>query len=94
MFNKVLATKEVFPSVIKIAKFLGPKGLMPSPARGTVSDDVEGMMKSLKATTKYEMESGTGLIHLEVAKVQKSYSFFLLIFWNRQDGVMKRLLGI
>lgn len=62
-FDKVLSTKEMFPHVIKIAKLLGPKGLMPSPARGTVSDDIETMMASLKASTKYEMDED-GFIHL------------------------------
>ncbi len=62
-FDKVLSTKEMFPHVIKIAKLLGPKGLMPSPARGTVSDDIETMMASLKASTKYSMDED-GVIHL------------------------------
>ena len=52
-----MSTPELFPQVIKIARILGPKGLMPSPGRGTVSNDIEGMMKSLSATTKYEMDS-------------------------------------
>jgi large subunit ribosomal protein L1 len=62
-FDKVLSTKEMFPQVIKIAKYLGPKGLMPSPARGTVSDDIKGMMDSIMASTKFEMD-GDGYIHL------------------------------
>ncbi|KAI8894923.1 ribosomal protein L1-like protein [Globomyces pollinis-pini] len=53
-FDRVLSTKQMFPQVIKIARTLGPKGLMPSPAKGTVSDDVETMMSSLKASTKLE----------------------------------------
>jgi large subunit ribosomal protein L1 len=33
-FDRALSTKQVFPKVIKIARILGPKGLMPSPAKG------------------------------------------------------------
>ena len=62
-FDKVLCTKEMFPQVIKIAKYLGPKGLMPSPARGTVSDDIPTMMDSMKASTKFELDED-GFAHL------------------------------
>ncbi|KAI8587798.1 ribosomal protein L1-like protein [Geranomyces variabilis] len=66
-FDKVLSTKEMFPQVIKIARVLGPKGLMPSPAKGTVSDDIPTMMSSLRAVTKFEASSD-GFIQMEVGK--------------------------
>ncbi|KAJ3411231.1 hypothetical protein HDV05_002575 [Chytridiales sp. JEL 0842] len=56
-FDRCLATREMFPQVVKIAKILGPKGLMPSPARGTVSDDVKSMMASMQATSNFEMDA-------------------------------------
>ncbi|KAJ3175518.1 hypothetical protein HDU87_006181 [Geranomyces variabilis] len=70
-FDKVLSTKDMFPQVIKIARVLGPKGLMPSPAKGTVSDDISTMMSSLRAVTKFEASSD-GFIHLEVGKTSWS----------------------
>jgi large subunit ribosomal protein L1 len=33
-FDRCLSTRQMFPHVIKIARVLGPKGLMPSPAKG------------------------------------------------------------
>ncbi|KAI9207475.1 ribosomal protein L1-like protein [Polychytrium aggregatum] len=65
--DKVFATKAMFPQVVKIAKILGPKGLMPSPAKGTVSDDIEGMMKLMNATSKFEVDSD-GYVHFDIAK--------------------------
>jgi large subunit ribosomal protein L1 len=59
----------MFPHVIKIAKFLGPKGLMPSPAKGTVSDDIKAMLSSVRALTKFEMDPKS-----RVLKLGKSYS--------------------
>ncbi|KAJ3330742.1 glycerol ethanol, ferric requiring protein [Blyttiomyces sp. JEL0837] len=56
-FDKCIATKQMFPQVVKIAKILGPRGLMPSPARGTVSDDVEAMMAAMQASSKFEIDS-------------------------------------
>ncbi|KAJ3189241.1 hypothetical protein HDU85_002866 [Gaertneriomyces sp. JEL0708] len=73
-FDKVLSTKEMFPQVVKIARVLGPKGLMPSPAKGTVSDDIATMMSSLKAVTKFEVD-GDGSIHIDVGKAS----------WREQD---------
>eukprot|EP00842_Homolaphlyctis_polyrhiza_P005482 jgi/Hompol1/5935/HPOL_004791-RA len=62
-FDRCLSTKEMFPKVIKIAKKLGPKGLMPS----TVSDDLSQMMASLRGSTKLE-PTPNGFINLEIGK--------------------------
>ncbi|KAJ3214410.1 hypothetical protein HDU67_001697 [Dinochytrium kinnereticum] len=66
-FDKCLATKEMFPQVVKIAKVLGPKGLMPSPARGTVSDDMALMMANIYATQGFEIDADS-VINLEIAR--------------------------
>ncbi|KAI8917430.1 ribosomal protein L1-like protein [Entophlyctis helioformis] len=68
-FDRCLSTKAMFPKVIKIARKLGPKGLMPSPAKGTVSDDLKAMMSSLQASTKFEPDAD-GLITMNVGKAQ------------------------
>ncbi|XJO73112.1 hypothetical protein BDV3_004137 [Batrachochytrium dendrobatidis] len=66
-FDRCLSTSEMFPKVIKIARKLGPKGLMPSPAKGTVSDDLPAMMASLHASTKFELGSNN-MIQVEVGR--------------------------
>ncbi|KND02696.1 ribosomal protein L1 [Spizellomyces punctatus DAOM BR117] len=66
-FDKVLSTKAMFPEVVKIARVLGPKGLMPSPAKGTVSDDIPKMMSALRASSKFEVDAD-GFVHLEIGK--------------------------
>ncbi|KAJ3049607.1 hypothetical protein HK097_009426 [Rhizophlyctis rosea] len=66
-FDKVLSTREMFPQVVKIARVLGPKGLMPSPAKGTVSDDLPAMMANLQATSKFEVDQH-GYVHLDIAR--------------------------
>ncbi|KAJ3098683.1 hypothetical protein HDU97_003800 [Phlyctochytrium planicorne] len=61
VFDKCLATKEMWPQVVKIARVLGPKGLMPSPARGTVSDDIATMMATLQATQGFELDTDSSI---------------------------------
>lgn len=53
-FDKLLCTRDIFPQIVKIAKILGPRGIMPSPGKGTVSDDVSGMLQSTQSVTKFQ----------------------------------------
>lgn len=45
-FNKALATPDILSKLNQIARVLGPKGLMPSPRRGTVSNDIVELVSS------------------------------------------------
>lgn len=48
-FDVAVATPDAMKSVRTIARVLGPKGLMPNPKSGTVTDDIEGAIKAVKA---------------------------------------------
>ncbi|KAJ3023860.1 UNVERIFIED_CONTAM: hypothetical protein HDU68_008429 [Siphonaria sp. JEL0065] len=71
VFDRCLATKEMFPKVLKIAKLLGPKGLMPSPGRGTVSDDIAGMINSIKSVSKFSADA-QGIVNMDICKTEWS----------------------
>lgn len=48
-FDKVVATPEMMSGLGKVAKKLGPKGLMPNPKTGTVTNDISKTVKDLKS---------------------------------------------
>jgi large subunit ribosomal protein L1 len=48
-FDVAVATTEAMKEVRTIARVLGPKGLMPNPKAGTVSDDIAAAIKAVKA---------------------------------------------
>lgn len=48
-FDVAISTTEAMKQVRTLARVLGPKGLMPNPKAGTVSDDVVGAIKAVKA---------------------------------------------
>ena len=48
-FDTAIATPEAMTEVRKLGKQLGPRGLMPNPRTGTVTDDTAGAVKAVKA---------------------------------------------
>ncbi|MCP5362030.1 MAG: 50S ribosomal protein L1 [Hyphomicrobiales bacterium] len=67
-FDVCIATPDLMGLVGGVARILGPKGLMPNPKLGTVTDKVEAAIKNAKAgQVEYRTEK-TGLVHAGVAK--------------------------
>jgi len=48
-FDKMVATPAMMAKIGKLAKILGPKGLMPNPKLGTVTNDISKIVKSIKS---------------------------------------------
>ncbi len=68
-FDTVIATPDMMPSLGKVAKILGPKGLMPNPKSGTVTVDVEKAVTETKAgKIEYRLDKNN-IIHCPIGKV-------------------------
>lgn len=68
-FDVLIATPGVMPKLAKYARLLGPKGLMPNPKSGTVTQDVKKAAEQAKAgKIEYRVDS-TGIIHVAIGKV-------------------------
>ena len=68
-FDILIATPSFMPKLAKYARVLGPKGLMPNPKSGTVTNDIKKAITEAKAgKVEYRVDSA-GIIHLAVGKV-------------------------
>lgn len=67
-FDILVATPDVMKDLTKLAKVLGPKGLMPNPRAGTVTLDIARTVKELKAGRIEFKLDPTAIIHVGIAK--------------------------
>jgi large subunit ribosomal protein L1 len=68
-FDSVVATPDMMPVISKVARVLGPRGMMPSPKAGTVTVNVAQTVKELKAgKIQYRVDKGAN-VHAPVGKL-------------------------
>jgi len=71
-FDILIATPATMPKLLPFAKTLGPKGLMPNPKNGTLTDKPEDSVKKLSvAKTQIKTEKKAPVIHIVVGKVSQ-----------------------
>ena len=94
-FDLLIATPDMMPSIGKVAKILGPKGLMPNPKLGTVTKDVKTAVKNAKTgQVKYKNDKA-GIIHAGIGKmnfseddlIENLKALFLSISKSKPDAV-------
>ena len=83
-FDVAIATPEAMTEVRKLGKQLGPRGLMPNPRTGTVTDDPAAAVKAVKAgRAEFKLDknggcaSGVGKVSFEVNQIVENASMLL-----------------
>ena len=94
-FDLLIATPDMMPSVGKVAKILGPKGLMPNPKLGTVTQDIKTAIRNAKSGQVQYKNDKAGIIHAGIGKmnfneddlVENLKAFCSSINKNKPDAV-------
>lgn len=68
-FDILVATPEMMPKLARVAKILGPRGLMPSPKTETVTDKIKETVEMLKKGKVSFKNDNTGNIHQIIGKI-------------------------
>lgn len=94
-FDLLIATPNMMPKLAKLGRILGPKGLMPSPKSGTVTNTLEITLTEFKKG-KFEYKADkTGIVHVSFGKsnftdnqlVENLIALYDSIEKNRPSGV-------
>lgn len=95
-FDKVVATPDQMGKVSKVARILGPRGLMPNPKLGTVTPNVAVAVKELKAGRVEFRIDKAAIIHAPLGrksfgaqKLQENYLALLEAIWKAKPSTAK-----
>ena len=94
-FDLLIATPDMMQNIGKLGKILGPKGLMPNPKLGTVTQDISSAVKNAKSGQVQYRNDKSGIIHAGIGKLnfkeealyENLKAFYNAILKNKPDSV-------
>ena len=88
-FDVVITSPDMMGQMGRVARILGPKGLMPSPKSGTVTPDIEKAIKETKAgKVEYRVDK-TAIIHCPIGKKSFGADKLLENFQALMEAIVK-----
>jgi large subunit ribosomal protein L1 len=97
-FDLLITTPNMMPKLAKLGRVLGPKGLMPSPKSGTVTNTLQATLREFKKG-KFEYKADkTGIVHVSFGKsnftdiqlIENLTALYKSIEQNRPSGVKEK----
>lgn len=72
-FDVVVATPNFMPALAKVAKILGPRGMMPNPKNGTVTENIQKFLEdsSSSVSSEYKTDPSTPVVHIKIGKLSQ-----------------------
>ena len=96
-FDLLISTPDMMSVIGKLGKILGPKGLMPNPKLGTVTNDISSAVKNAKSGQVQYRNDKSGIIHAGIGKLdfkeehlfENLKVFYDAILKSKPDSVKK-----
>ena len=95
-FDKLIATPAMMTKIGKLGKILGPKGLMPNPKLGTVTNNIKSIIKALKSGQIEIKNDKDGNVGASIGKksfsdikIKENYSSILETILKEKPGGIK-----
>jgi large subunit ribosomal protein L1 len=88
-YDVVIAIPEIMPKVAKLGKLLGPRGLMPNPKTGTVTNNVkQAIEEAKKGRVEFKVDK-TGNVHMPIGKISFDVQKLIENAYTAIDAVVK-----